>query len=103
MTPMTEQLQRLALAGGAALIVALALGQASPFATATVLATGMLLATSLVLLARAATRPIARVELAVGSRARAHRESLGEQAEPAHPLTAGRPLSRAPGAAPSAA
>jgi hypothetical protein len=100
---MTEQLQRLALAGGAALIVALALGQTSPFATASVLAASLLLASSLVLIARAATRPIARVELAVGSRARAHRESLGEQAEPAHPLTAGRPLARAPGSAFSAA
>jgi len=102
---MTEQLQRLAFAGVAALVIALTLafGQASPLATATVLATGMLLAASLVLLARAATLPTPRPELAVGSRARAHRESLGEQAEPAHPLTAGRPLSRAPGAALSAA
>jgi hypothetical protein len=96
---MIEQLQRLALAGGGALLVALALGHASPLDTASVLATGVLLAASLTLLARAAARPAARVELAVGSRARAHRESLGEQAQPAHPLTAGRPLARAPGAA----
>ena len=100
---MTERLQRLALAGGAALIVALALGHASPLETASVLATSMLLAASLTLLALAAVRPAARTELAVGSRARAHRESLGEQAQPAHPLTAGRPLARAPGAALSAA
>ena len=100
---MIELLQRVALAGGAAVVIALALGQASPLETASVLATGLLIAVSVALLARAATRPVAQSELAVGSRARAHRESLGEQAEPAHPLTAGRPLSRAPGAVVSAA
>ena len=51
---MIEQLQRLALAGGGALLVALALGHASPLDTASALATGVLLAASLTLLARAA-------------------------------------------------
>lgn len=103
MTVMRDLLLRLALVGGVAVLVAFALGQPSPLATASVLAAGVLTAAALALIAQVATRPAARVELAVGSRARAHLESLGEQAEPAHPLTAGRPLARAPGAAASAA
>lgn len=100
---MTERLRHFALSGGAALIVALALGQPSPLATAAVLAASVLFVAGIALVARNAVRPLAYVELAVGSRARAHRESLARQAEPSHPLTAGRPLSRAPGAAASAA
>ncbi|MER3394439.1 MAG: hypothetical protein RIA38_05695, partial [Microcella pacifica] len=59
---MIEQLQRLALAGGGALLVALALGHASPLDTASALATGVLLAASLTQLARAPARPHARGE-----------------------------------------
>lgn len=103
MTAMRDLLLRLALVGGVAMLVAFALGQPTPLATAGIVAAGVVALAALVVVAHAAARPVARVELVVGSRARAHRESLGEQAEPAHPLTAGRPLSRAPGAAASAA
>ncbi len=88
---------------GVAVLVAFALGQPSLLATASIVAASVLTLVGLALIAKAAARPTARGELAVSSRARAHRESLGEQAEPAHPLTPGRPLSRAPGVAASAA
>lgn len=35
-------------------------------------------------------------ELAIGSRARAHRQALGRMPAPQHPRTAGRPRTRAP-------
>lgn len=42
-------------------------------------------------------------ELTVGSRAREHREALSVMPEPRHPDTAGRPRTRAPAQAPTAA
>ena len=42
-------------------------------------------------------------ELTVGSRARAHRDGLTTQPAPAHPSTAGRPRTRAPSMAVTAA
>ena len=100
---MTERLHRLALLGGVAMLIAVALGQPSIIATATVLTASVLLVAGFALVARAATRAPAQAAATIGSRARAHRESLAEQAQPSHPTTAGRPLSRAPGAAASAA
>ncbi len=99
---MTERLHRFALLGGVAMLIAVALGHPSTLATATVLTATVLLA-SVAPIALAAVRAPARVAITVGSRARAHRESLAEQAQPSHPTTAGRPRSRAPGAAASAA
>jgi len=103
MTAMRDLLHRLALSGGVAMLVALALGQPSPLATATAFAASVLLVASGLVVGSAAVQPLAHGEIAIGSRARAHRESLGHQAEPSHPLTAGRPLARAPGAVISAA
>jgi len=100
---MTERLYRLALVGGIAVLVGLALGQPSPLTTASILAASVLLIAALVVVARVSAMPRAWAELAVGRRAKAHRESLGSQAEPTHPRTSGRPLARAPGVAASAA
>ena len=100
---MTERLHRLALVGGIAVLVGLALGQPSPLTTASILAASVLLVAALAVVARVSAMPLARVELVVGSRSKEHRESLARQAEPTHPRTSGRPLPRAPGAAASAA
>jgi hypothetical protein len=45
---------------------------------------------------RCAVLAVGSHELAIGSRARAHRHALGRMPAPQHPRTAGRPRSRAP-------
>ena len=99
---MIERLHRFALVGSVAMLIAVMFGQPSTLATATVLTATVLLA-GIALIALQAVRAPAPGAITIGSRARAHRESLAEQAQPSHPTTAGRPLSRAPGAEASAA
>jgi len=106
---MTESLTRTlwasfgALGVTLALAVAMAVGEATPLAAAASVAASLLVIAAVVVASRGAVAAVPHAELAVGARSRAHRESLSRQAEPAHPLTAGRPLSRAPGAVISAA
>jgi len=61
------------------------------------------LALGAVLAARYAAVVIRSQELAVGERAREHRQSLIGMPEPQHPDTAGRPRTRAPSGAPAVA
>jgi hypothetical protein len=61
------------------------------------------LAVGAVLAARYAAVVIRSQELAVGERAREHRQSLIGMPEPQHPHTAGRPRTRAPSGATAAA
>ena len=82
-----------------ALAISTAVGEAAPLAAAASVAASLLVIAAAVVASRGAVTAIPHAELAVGARSRAHRESLSPQAEPAHPLTAGRPLSRAPGVA----
>ena len=109
MTRMVEPLTRTLWAAFGALgltlavAVLIALGDAAPLHAAAVAAATFVGIAAAVLATRAAVTATPRHELAVGARSRAHRESLSHQAEPAHPLTAGRPLSRAPGVASPAA
>lgn len=109
MTPMTEPLTRTlwaalcALGLTLAVAVSVALGDSAPLAAAAIAAAALVGIAAAVIASRTAVTAAPRHELAVGARSRAHRESLSHQAEPAHPLTAGRPLSRAPGAASPAA
>jgi disulfide bond formation protein DsbB len=73
-------------------------GSAASVATGiAVIAVGMLLA------ARSVGVAVTSRELTIGARARQHRESLSDVAAPRHPLTPGRPKSRAPSEAFSAA
>ena len=66
---------------------------AGPIAATAAIGTAMLLGA---LLARTVARASTSRQLTVGHRARAHREPVTSIIEPAHPLTAGRPLGRAP-------
>ena len=74
------------------IVVAIAVAQGQP---SSMLVIGI---TALVLVAavRSAAVIIGSLEIAVGSRARAHREVMIGMPEPQHPTTAGRPLARAP-------
>ena len=74
------------------IVVALAVAQGQ---TSSILVVGI---TALVLVAavRSAAVIIGSLEIAVGSRARAHREVMTCMPEPRHPATAGLPLARAP-------
>lgn len=81
--------------------VALAVAQSASGAS---IAIGVaIVAVGVLLGARNASRSIHGREITVGGRARAHKESLAGMASPRHPGTPGRPLSRAPGRALSAA
>lgn len=93
-------IERLAL-GLTASFVLLALTQ--PPTTSIVVAGIAALALTAVLSARYASRVIRSRELAVGARAREHRQSLVGMPEPQHPRTAGRPRTRAPSRAITAA
>jgi len=87
-------------------LVAVLVGQlvtgslAGPVAATAAIGAAMLLGA---LLARAVACAATSRQLTVGHRARAHREPVTSMIEPAHPLTAGRPLGRAPTSGPPAA
>ncbi len=97
----THPLHRAMAALGLALVAAVA-GQlmasslGAPVAATAAIGAAMLLGA---LLARTLARAATSRQLTVGHRARAHREPVSRIVEPAHPLTAGRPLCRAPAAA----
>jgi hypothetical protein len=78
-------------------VVVLSVAQAEP--SSLVFAGIAALAVGAVLAARYAAVVIRSQELAVGDRAREHRQSLVGQPSPQHPDTAGRPRTRAPSGA----
>jgi len=81
--------------------VALAVGQNT---TASSVAVGIaVVAVGMLVAAQYGGLGVRSRELTVGGRAHAHKESLVDVASPRHPLTPGRPLSRAPGRVVSAA
>jgi hypothetical protein len=53
-------------------------------------------AIAVIVATRFAVLAVGSHELAIGSRARAHRHALGRMPAPQHPRTAGRPRTRAP-------
>lgn len=53
-------------------------------------------AIAIIVAMRFAVLAVGAPELAIGSRARAHRQVLGRMPAPKHPRTAGRPRTRAP-------
>lgn len=101
----TLSLHRAMAALGLALVAVVA-GQlmagslGAPVAATAAIGAAMLLGA---LLARTLARAGTSRQLTVGHRARAHREPVTSIIEPAHPLTAGRPLGRAPASAVPAA
>lgn len=86
----------LLVASALAVVVAAAVGP-SPGALLTALAASAALAVVATVALREFVLAPAEAALRVGHRARAHRESLDRIAAPAHPDTAGRVRSRAPG------
>jgi hypothetical protein len=92
----------LLIAGALAVVIAAAVGP-TPGALLTALAASAALAVVVTVALRDFVIAPAEAALRVGHRARAHRESLDRIATPAHPDTAGRVRSRAPGGVASAA
>ncbi|MDM4762915.1 hypothetical protein QT381_07840 [Galbitalea sp. SE-J8] len=76
-------------------VIALVLAQTAPDPAAVAASVALLAVAGLGIRAVLAT-PSARA-VTVGARSRAHAESVAWQVEPAHPDTAGRTRSRAPG------
>jgi hypothetical protein len=92
----------LLIAGALAVVVAAAVGP-TPGALLTALAASAALAVVVTVAVRDLVIAPAEAALGVGHRAREHRESLDRIASSAHPDTAGRVRSRAPGVVASAA
>jgi hypothetical protein len=93
----------LLLIGGAlAVVIAAAIGPNPGALLAALAASAALVVVASVALREFVAAP-AEAALGVGHRAREHRESLDRIASPAHPDTAGRVRSRAPGGVASAA
>jgi hypothetical protein len=94
--PVRAQSALAALAGVVALAVASLSGPSTASLVAVLAATALLGTAAAVAVQHAVAAPMPRVAH-VGARSRVHRESLDRLAVPAHPDTAGRVRSRAPG------
>ncbi|MEP6478072.1 MAG: hypothetical protein ABJB03_01670 [Rhodoglobus sp.] len=83
------------------LLVALAVSQGSSPAAVVASIAAIVLTTAIAV--RVATLAVGGRELTVGARSHEHRQALNEVPAPAHPSTAGRPMTRAPSMVASAA
>jgi ascorbate-specific PTS system EIIC-type component UlaA len=89
------------VAATAVLFVAFTVAQVAP--TALLVTSIAAIAIASLVAVRYAAAVTGSRELAVGHRAHAHRETLSAMPAPSHPCTAGRPRTRAPSQAASAA